>query len=211
MKKLFFIAVFLLLASQSAFSQFFLIGPRVGVNSSNLRIDEQFAESGEAQLGFHAGIVTRISIAGFYIQPEAQFTNSGGQVIVIQRDQQGNEVGRQVNDYNFNRLDVPVMLGYKFAKVFRVQAGPSFTYLLSADVREGTGGQVRNVIENYNQATVGYRAGVGLDIWKFLIDLKYEGNLSRFGNAISAGGQSFSTDLRQNQFILSVGFNLFDL
>jgi hypothetical protein len=212
MKKIFFIAIFLF-AFGNCYSQLFMIGPRAGVSSSTINFKEftdpagNLIKPGDARLGFHAGIVSRITIMGFYVQPEVLFTNAGGEII-----ESGGNVPDQVLNYNFNRLDVPVLLGYKFANIFRVQAGPSFSYLLSSDIRNETGTQVYNVAENYNQATVGYRAGIGLDIWKILIDLKHEGSLGRFGSTISGpGGQTFSTDQRQSQWILSVGFKLFDL
>ena len=55
--------------------------------------------------------------------------------------------------------------------------------------------------------TVGYQAGVGLDILKKLtIDLRYEGSLKKYQNQIeSTAGTKFNLDDRPNAFIFSLG------
>ncbi|HAH35295.1 MAG TPA: hypothetical protein DCL81_01665, partial [Algoriphagus sp.] len=58
---------------------------------------------------------------------------------------------------------------------------------------------------DFNSATLGYQAGLGVDIGNLSIDGKYEGGLSKFTDNIS----SFQTDNRINQWVLSVGFRLF--
>src|SRR5690606_28667523 len=114
------------------------------------------------------------------------------------------EVGDQiVNEYEFNKLDVPVMVGIKLLNVIRVQAGPIASLLLKADAKEG--GVTSDVKDNYKSATVGYQAGVGLDIGSLILDLKYEGNLSKFGDKVGFGGNTLNTDVRNNQWLLSLG------
>jgi opacity protein-like surface antigen len=80
--------------------------------------------------------------------------------------------------------------------------------LLSDNIHNSTS-TVSDVKENYQKATVGYQAGVGIDLGKtVIIDLKYEGNLGKFANSVNIGNQTFNTDLRSSQWILSMGFNL---
>ncbi len=187
-----------------SYAQFFSIGPRVGVSSSKLEIRDnvQDVKEGDASFGFHAGLFARFSLSSLYIQPEVLFTSNGGEI----EFEDGSGVGNQIIEYDYNKLDVPVMIGFKFAKFFRLQAGPVASLLLKADAKEG--GVTEDVKNNYNNATVGYQAGIGLDIGSLILDLKYEGNLSSFGDDIRVGGNTFNTDLRHNQWLLSLGIRL---
>jgi hypothetical protein len=58
--------------------------------------------------------------------------------------------------------------------------------------------------EHYSSITTGWQAGLGVDIWKVGIDLKYEGSLSKFGKEIAG----ISTDHGYAQWIFGVSFNI---
>jgi hypothetical protein len=205
------ILIFALVFGSTALTsaQFLRFGPKAGISSSKVQVDEKLSldgkdivyETGDAQLGFHVGAFARVSIVSFSIQPELLFTSAGGKIIVTEDGQTSD-----VRDLSYNKIDVPIMLGKSFGKIFRVQAGPSFSFLLSDDARDVS--LQEELSQNYNNATVGYQVGVGFDLSKLSIDLKYEGNLSKFGESVSFRGESFDTDLRTSQFVLSVGFNL---
>lgn len=178
----------------------FTLGPRVGFSSSSIDFDPftiggETISSGNATTGFHAGIFSRITLGFLYIQPEALFTQSGGEI------QLDDGVLNDIREIEFNKLDFPVMLGTRFLKVLRVQAGPTLSILLDAKVA----GLEQEIKSGYKDATIGYQAGVGLDLWNLVLDLKYEGNLSTFGDELFG----FATDQTNNQWILSVGFKLF--
>ncbi len=178
----------------------FTVGPRVGFSSSSIDFDPftiggETISSGNATTGFHAGIFSRITLGFLYIQPEALFTQSGGEIKL------NDGVLNEIREVKFNKLDFPVMLGTRFLKVFRVQAGPTLSLLLDANV-EGLEEEIKS---GYKDATIGYQAGVGLDLWSLVLDLKYEGNLSTFGDELFG----FATNQTNNQWILSVGFKLF--
>jgi len=178
----------------------FTLGPRVGFSSSSIDFDPftiggETISSGNATTGFHVGIFSRITLGFLYIQPEALFTQSGGEI------QLDDGVLNDIREIEFNKLDFPVMLGTRFLKVLRVQAGPTLSLLLDAKVA----GLEEEIKSGYKDATIGYQAGVGLDLWNLVLDLKYEGNLSTFGDELFG----FATDQTNNQWILSVGFKLF--
>lgn len=178
----------------------FTLGPKVGLSASKLDLDPltvngQTISSGDATAGFHAGAFARITFGGLYVQPEALFTQSGGEI------QLDNGVLKDIREVEFNKLDVPVMVGTKFAGIFRLQAGPTVSILLDAEA-EGFDEEIKS---GYEDATIGYQAGVGVDLWNLILDVKYEGNLSTFGDRVFG----FETDQRNNQWIVSVGFKLF--
>ncbi len=206
MKKLSLIILALLLAGHSeVHAQIFSIGLKGGVSSSTVQIDEKFDmdgttikyNGGDAKLGFHAGLYTRIKIPviGLYVQPEALYVSSGGKVSV---DEGGNV---SVSDVHFSKIDVPVVIGIRFVKVLRVYVGPDFSFILNTNVSD-------DLNLNFKSTVVAYHAGLGVDIGRFGLDLKYEGNMSVLGDEINIGGMSFSTDMRNPQVILSLAWRL---
>ena len=191
--------------SVSSYGQLVTVGPKIGISHSTLTEEKaQEIAAGDASVGFHAGLFARVSVLGFYVQPEAIFTSTGGEIAYS--DPQSN--AREVKEMNYNKLDVPVLFGFKIGPVFRVNAGPSFSLLLNADARQD--GTVREVKDNYNNATVGFQAGVGMDFSKLTVDLRYENNLSAFGEEVSFVDRTFDTDLRNKQWLLSIGYKLFE-
>lgn len=196
MKKL-MLATMLMFTVLGANAQKINFGPRVALISSKISLDNPAAtiSEGDAQIGYQFGVFLRAKILGLYLQPELLFSNTKSIIEVA---------GSGDLDLDFNRIDLPIMLGYKLGPL-RLQAGPAFSFLTSAESTD-PGGVVQDVKDNYNSATVGYQAGIGIDILKFVIDLKYEGNLSNFADALPAG---INADQRQNQFVFAVGFKLF--
>ena len=101
-----------------------------------------------------------------------------------------------------NRIDFPILLGLKLS-AFKIGIGPVFTFLISNDSDLE---QITHYDMQLNKAAVGYQAGIGLDIKKFTIDLKYEGSLSRWSDGINLGNnERLDFDTRINQIILSAG------
>ena len=178
----------------------FTLGPKLGLTSSSIDFDPftiggETISSGNAVAGFQAGVFTRITLGFIYIQPEALFSQSGGEI------QLDDGVLTDIREVEFNKLDFPVMVGTKFLKVFRVQVGPTISMLLDAKVE----GLEEDIKSGYSDATIGYQAGVGVDLWNLIVDLKYEGSISTFGGELFG----FETDQNQSQWIVSVGFKLF--
>lgn len=196
MKKL-IIASMLMLAVMGANAQKINFGPRVALTSSKIDFKDPVNNitEGDAQIGYQFGVFLRAKLLGLYIQPE----------ILLSKTNSALDITNASNvDLDFNKIDVPVMIGYKLGPL-RLQAGPSFSFLTSAESTDANG-LVTDIKNNYNSTTVGYQAGVGIDILKFVIDVKYEGNLSAFADAVPGG---INTDQRQNQFVVALGFKLF--
>ncbi len=190
-KTLFVILAFLAIGAVQA--QEFSIGPKVGVSQGNISVDGNSYESGSDKLGYHVGAFVRMGGKSLYVQPEVLYTNTGGEI----RETQGTE--QRTFEASFDRLDVPVMVGFKLADFFRIQGGPVASFLLDSDFSD----EIES--PDFKDSTLGFQAGIGFDIANMIIDLKYEGSLSK--QAESIGG--VPTDQRQNQLILSLGLRLF--
>ena len=96
------------------------------------------------------------------------------------------------------------MVGYK-AGPLRLQAGPVGTIMLSTDPSLD-GFMEMDYKEEFNGATWGYQVGIGLDIKKITIDVKYEGNLSKLADGVKIGGETRSFDSRNSQLVATLGF-----
>lgn len=171
-------------------------GPRLNLTSTNLSLKEnvQNVEEGDAEFGYQIGAFLRVKVplVGIYVQPEVLFSNPNSSL----------NINSQKIDYDFNQIDVPVMIGWKLGPV-RLNAGPSFRFVTSAEVTDPNG-VVTDVKENYKDSTVGYQVGAGFDLWKLVFDLKYEGSLGDIAEEASLIG-----DQRINQWVFGVGFKLF--
>lgn len=189
----------LLLVAFGASAQFTL-GPRVALTSSSLNLKDAVAnvQEGDAEFGYQFGLFARfkVPVIGLYVQPELLLSSVDNTL----------NINSQNVDLSFNRIDVPVMIGGKLGPL-RVNAGPSFSFLTSAE--SDIGGTVTDIKDNYNSTTMGFQAGVGIDILKFVLDVKYEGSLGALGESVNLGGVALNTDQRVSQVVFAVGFKLF--
>lgn len=191
---------------------FFSFGIKGGVNYSTLKFDEisNISTNGleynlmedDAFQSFHFGLMTRLNIFNMYIQPELYFTTSGGNVLIEEVQASGASV-EYVKQVKFSKIDIPVLLGFKIGPV-RINAGPVASVILSEK------NEIEEVIPDMESlsktATIGYHAGVGIDILKFLtLDYRYEGGLSKWGDKLSIGTNEYDFDSRANMHLLSLG------
>ena len=177
-------------------------GPRVNLTSTNLSLKDnvQNVEEGDAEFGYQLGAFLRVQVplVGIYVQPEVLFSNPNSSL----------NYNSQKLDYNFNQIDVPVMIGLSLGPV-RLNAGPSFRFMTGAEITDPNG-VVTDVKENYKNSTVGFQAGAGIDIWKLVFDLKYEGSLSEINEDIALPiPGSPVIDQRVSQWVFGVGFKIF--
>lgn len=203
MKKLLFIFALSLIVSASH-AQFLKFGIKAGANSASFKFDKITSpdaileQASEAQWGFHAGVFLRIKIAMLYLQPEAYFTSTGGKYTY--NDPNNPSAGDVIKSFDMNRIDIPLLIGFKLGPI-RINAGPSGHMILSHS------SDLDDIEADMKGMTWGYQAGLGVDLFKKLtIDARYEGNLSSLGETIKIGGESFSTDMRTSQFLISLGF-----
>lgn len=208
MKKI-VLSIFLSILTIGVYSQF-NIGLRAGLSSSQVEIDETVEgiriTTGDNTFGYHVGIFTQfIFKKKFVIMPELLFSSTGGEI-----DLSDGSSFKEVWNLTYNRMDIPVNFGYKFLKIFRVNAGPYASILLSADARSAN--IDKDVKENYKNMLWGYQVGLGVDVWRVLVDVKYEGAFhSAHNDNIEVPGSNlkYNPNTRPNQWILSVGFRIF--
>lgn len=205
MKKIFLLVAAMMLAAP-VFSQLNW-GVKFGASTNNLAIDQNITTNSgqlllekakDASYGFHGGLFVRLSLLGIYIQPEILFATAENKISITDIGQTTAEIRSQ----KFNKLDIPVLLGFKLGPL-RINGGPAATIMLSSPKELF---DTQNYESLYKSATFGYQAGIGVDILKKLtLDLRYEGNLNQFGNELTIGSETFALDQRSSAISLSLG------
>ena len=165
MKKL-QISILLLLLSTTIMAQpIFNLGIEGGIHSSKItaNLNEYNAESISKA---HIGAFARLGFGRIYLQPEAYYSSKGGQL--------SSNVFDAATQFDFNSIDVPVLLGVKVIKGgvanVRVMAGPVFSFITSSDIN----GDTRFTKQYFEDNYFGYQYGVGVDFWNFFLDARFE-------------------------------------
>ncbi|MCC9136846.1 porin family protein [Pontibacter silvestris] len=200
MKKILLILTMMLTTGLVANAQFFTAGVKAGVSSSSVDIKDpigtvtQFKES-ENIAGYQVGAFTRFKVGNLLLQPEAAFTYTGGKVEV---NDDPNTTSVEVQKFKFNRLDVPILLGYSLFRVVRVSAGPVASMVISGKLDDD------KIDEYLNNSDWGWQAGLGVDIGNITADVRYERIKRNYTDNVDTG-----YDITNEQVILSVGLKLF--
>lgn len=199
MKKLLLLSCFAVVMAFNAQSQI-KFGVRGAVTSSTVEADKVSANGytiesvNDAKVGFQIGVVSQIQIRKLFIQPELLLSTSGGVLKVSDIN------GSRLNDQRVTKVDIPVLVGGKMGPL-RLGVGPVASIMVKSKSDLNDYDQFD---DKFRKATWGYQVGAGLDIWKLAFDVKYEGNLSRWGDKIVIGNQDVSFDRRLSQWVFGV-------
>ena len=200
MKRVLLIMCLTLGLSQVATAQL-QFGVKAGVNYNNngdLKLSNVVGnaiEGADAKSGFHAGIWLRgkLPIIGIYIRPEIVYTQVKSEYLFKGAS----------TSYDFQKIDVPVLVGKKFFGVANVFIGPSFQYVLGTDFGISTANEI-----NLDKFSLGLQTGFGLEFGKLGIDVRWERGLSSSEASFAEGVGEFTIDNRTNQMILGVSYRL---
>jgi len=208
MKKLILVLVASFFLANAAEAQLFSWGAKAGLGFSSVKIsditgiqdgsDVYDLVTGESVMGYHLGVQTRIKIAMIYVQPELYWNAGGGTV-----KQVVDGGATELLNVKFNRIDIPVMAGVKLGPV-RLNLGPMASLVVGEDSDLTL---LHPDLELYkNSLTWAWQGGVGVDLWKLSIDVRYEGPLSDLSSVIPDDLVQYTYDPRPKQWLLSVGF-----
>jgi hypothetical protein len=145
-----------------------------------------------AKTGFHIGIFGSLDLLTFYLRPELQFSQSVSQF-------NSNET------IALNKLEAPVLLGYKILGPLSIFAGPSFQYILK---EKGTDISLGDLEENF---TVGLQLGTRLKLGRFGLGIRFERGFTDNevvilgNNDVDIAGR---VDTRAKQWIISASYDL---
>ncbi|WP_442266470.1 porin family protein [Tenacibaculum sp. ZS6-P6] len=205
MKKLIFTLCLLFAAVQFSEAQIgFGIKGGINYNSDSFKevSDDIINGNAESRTGFHAGVWLRFKLpmSGWYVRPELVYTSLKSEVDLKTTATTTQKVG-----YDFQKIDIPVLLGKKFFKVAYAHIGPSFQYLLDGDLNFDAVSDLKA-----DGFTVGLQLGGGVELGKVGIDLRWERAFSDVESEIisNIGGVNNTTnfDTRVNQIIIGLSY-----
>ena len=153
----------------------------------------------DANYGVHLGLFMQAQIGKFFIQPEALFNSNS--VNYSLTDFTDAHVVSKLKKESYQNLDLPIMVGAKFGPL-RLQGGPVGHLHINSKSELF---DIDGYSQKFDNMTWGYQAGIGLDLWKVIIDLKYEGSFQKYGDHMVFDGKSYSFDDNPGRFIASIG------
>ena len=149
------------------------------------------AKNPDRNVGYHLGIFGKIG-NDLYFRPELVYT-------ATKSDYESSE-------FSVKKLDAPLLVGIKLLGPLSVFAGPSLQYILDT---EFDGINIDNVEDDF---TLGLNFGIGFNLNKIGIDLRYERGFSNneadFIDNNLGNGIVSRIDTRPDQLILSLSIAL---
>ncbi|MCK0162125.1 outer membrane beta-barrel protein [Allomuricauda sp. F6463D] len=203
MKKTFLVAVLTLIGTAAMAQSGSGFGVKAGL-SYNKNGDlissvgdggSDIVEGAEGKTGYHFGFWGKLDFPKIYLRPE----------LVYSKTKSSYDVDGDSQDYDVSKLDLPVLLGYKLIGPLHIFAGPAFQYTLNNDL-----GDIE-VEDVENDFTVGLNAGVGVNLGKLGLDVRYERGFSE--NEAEIIGESVTdisgrVDSRPSQIIFALSLKL---
>ncbi|TBN04679.1 PorT family protein [Hyunsoonleella flava] len=149
------------------------------------------AENPDRNIGYHVGIFGKIG-QKVYLRPELIYTKTKSDY--------------RNDSFEMSKLDAPILVGIKVLGPLSVFGGPSFQYILDSEFDNIS---INNI---ENDFSVGLNFGIGFNLKKVGIDLRYErgfsDNEASFINNNIGGNPQSRLDTRPDQLILSLAIIL---
>lgn len=163
------------------------LGLKGGLNFANVDATT-VGTAYNSRTGYHAGAFVNVKLTKLAIVPELIYSVQGSDV----------STATSTQSRELAYVNIPILLKLYLVGGLNLQAGPQFGFLASAT--EG-GTDVKSL---YKGSDTSVALGAGLDISKFVIDVRYNMGLSEINDSAS------SSATKNQVFQLSVGFKLFD-
>ena len=201
MKKILLIICLAFGFSQTSTAQI-AYGIKGGVNYNN-NGDATFSSTGndvldgaESKSGFHAGVWFRgnIPIVGLYIRPEIVYTQVKSEYVYENTS----------TEYDFKKIDVPVLLGKNFLGFGHAFVGPSFQYIVDDNFQFSDLNS-----DDFDKFSVGLQAGFGVEFGSLGVDVRWERGLSKTEIVFvddTIFDSNFNFDRRVSQIIFGISY-----
>lgn len=211
MRKLITLLTAVLLISIAS-AQKITIGPIVGLNYSNLSFNESFINKGEdytfitqnAAIGIAGGAFTRFEMKGFSIQPEILYSQDRSDIEL------SSQYKNQLQTITINKLQFPVLFGYNYKNVIRIQGGPVFSTFIDGSIVPSNATSFLRFKECVDKKAFGYQLGVGLEIRKMSFDLKWENEINPMQFQTQMSYNTFVFNQQKSAVQFTFGYKVFD-
>jgi hypothetical protein len=185
------------------------VGLKGGLNLSNLYVNE--ADDENARFGWHAGFYAQLlSTDAFAIQPEVNFSTKGSGVTYGTVGPNGVSLNHE-QKFNLSYIDIPVLAVFKLGRAAEIHAGPYWSYLVRADIRNKSGDPNNEFTtadrDNFDKWDYGLVGGIGFNLGKAAqLGARYNYGLNEIAES---GGAKKALGNAKNQVAqIYVSFNL---
>ncbi len=202
-------SVFLALAPVSLGAQTVRWGVRTGVTVASTPDDiERFEFAArnyalsieDIRLGFHGGLVLQARLGKVALQPEVLVHSTRTDYRLDELV--GGNIVETILSERYTNVEIPVMVAYRWGPV-RLQAGPvGRAYVTSRSDLEGVAGYEKDPAD----FTLGYQAGIGFDIRRVLLDIKYDGSFDDERYRLMIGGRDLAFGRTPGRTFITLGF-----
>ncbi len=120
------------------------------------------------------------------------------------------------------RYDLAALLGFQpLSSPVRLLAGPIVSYTSRRELLRDNGwpnpslnAPYRKIEEDFykgfHRVVAGYQLGAGLNLWRFSVDLRYEGNLTPIIKQVRHDGQTYRAHITGNLWLVTLGCRLWE-
>ena len=190
------------------------IGIRGGLNSTHVNADEllilneqdvaEFRLAVErAKFGYHFGVFLQAQADFLFIQPEVWFRSN--RVDYSLQDVQSPDVTRVLSE-RYQYVDIPLLLGLKLGPL-RLGCGPVGHIFINSTSELFDTDPVEGYDQQFEDMTIGYITGVGLNIWNFHVDVNYQGSFNRFGDHFVFFGEEYEFSKTPSRLLATIGIS----
>jgi len=156
-----------LLITTASFAQNFSAGIKAGANFSNFTGGDFDAVKKKAIVGFHGGGFLNFSFGALSLQPEVLVSTQGARIDSANRSY----------DWKVTYATVPVLLKFRSAGGFYLEAGPQVGFKLSENVSDETIEDFAKGLDLSAAAGLGFQTKGGLGIGaRYLVGLSKVGD-----------------------------------
>jgi len=209
MRIIFFVFVSITI-SVSVQSQTFSGGLRGGINFAQWKQNIQISST---QTGTISTALTTDSRTGYLIG--IYYTIMFSENVGLQPELFYNSVGSRSgsSSISINYASLPIFLRYNITNQFHLLGGPQIGYLISADGQNTspTGGATTNIKDNINSIDLSGVFGIGVDLRKINLGLRYSIGLTNIikNPTGSSQGFSFKQEVSNVGWQIVAGYKLF--
>lgn len=196
-----------LLISLTLQAQRVQIGPMLGLNYSNILIDESFTidelsyefSTHNAGTGIMIGSFVEFSYKDFFLQPQFMFSQNQSQINFATDFQ---TIRQRMT---VHQLQLPVMMGYQVNEHFKLYAGPMVTRFIDASLLPNNQDLFASYTGNMDKTTLGYQVGFGVTFKKSTFALQMRDGIEE--NGLTAAFKSNLLNFRQQERVLQFAFS----
>ncbi len=179
MKKLILLAIAVIGFTLTANAQKVKFGFKGGLNLANINLEVAGNDiDTDSRTGYHIGAVLQLGLGDtFILQPELLYSAQG------------------TKDFDIDYLNIPVLAKLKFAKIFSVEAGPQFGFVVNDGVKDAFLSTVES--ESFD---ISGAVGAGVEVGPVFGQIRYNFGLTDVVDGF---------DGKNSAFQISVGYYIF--